>query len=80
MIVSLKSLNKFPNTKVFIAAEKWMVGSTGVGGLISLRNGTCEAKNSWEFFVDAVFCFVKIFFQKRATKMNSAINKKLVFL
>ena len=39
VIVSLKSLNNFPNTRVFIAAEKCMVGSTGVGGLISLRNG-----------------------------------------
>ena len=35
---SLKSLNKLPNTGVFIAAEKWMVRSTGVGGLISLQN------------------------------------------
>ena len=39
VIVSLKSLNKLPNTRVFIAAEKWMVGSSGVGGLISLQNG-----------------------------------------
>ena len=37
-MASLKSLNKLPTTRVFIAAEKWMVRSTGVGGLISLRN------------------------------------------
>ena len=30
-MVSLKSVNKLPNTRVFIAAEKWMVRSTGVG-------------------------------------------------
>ena len=35
----LKSVNKLPNTRLFIAAEKWMVRSTGVGGLISLQNG-----------------------------------------
>ena len=38
-MASLKSLNKLANTRVFIAAEKWMVRSTGVGGLISLQNG-----------------------------------------
>ena len=31
MIGSLNSVNKLPNTRVFIAAEKWMVRSTGVG-------------------------------------------------
>ena len=40
--LSLKSLNKLPNTRVFIAAEKWMVRSTGVGGLISLQNGNLQ--------------------------------------
>ena len=39
VMVSLKSVNKLPNTRVFIAGEKWMVSSTGVGGLISLQNG-----------------------------------------
>ena len=34
-----KSVNKLPNTRVFIAAEKWMVRSTGVGDLLSLQNG-----------------------------------------
>ena len=39
VMVSLKSVNKLPNTRVFIAGEKWMVSGTGVGGLISLQNG-----------------------------------------
>ena len=39
VMASLKSLYKLPNTRVFIAAEKWMVRSTGVGGLISPQNG-----------------------------------------
>ena len=29
--------------------------------LFLFRTGTCDAKNSWEFFVDAIFCFVEIF-------------------
>ena len=29
--------------------------------LFLFRTGTCDAKNSWELFVDAIFCFVKIF-------------------
>ena len=40
VMVSLKSVNKLPNTRVFIAAQKWIVRSTGVGGLISLQNGS----------------------------------------
>ena len=39
VMASLKSLNKLPNTRFFIAAEKWMVRSTGVGGLICCQNG-----------------------------------------
>ena len=40
--------------------EKWMVRSTGVGqALFLFRTGTCD--------VDAIFCFVKIRFQKRGT-------------
>ena len=39
VMVSLKSVNKLPNTRVFIAGEKWMISGTGVGGLISLQNG-----------------------------------------
>ena len=35
---------ELPNTRVFIAAEKWMVGRTAVGGLISLQNGNLRLK------------------------------------
>ena len=31
--------------------------------LFLFKMGTCDAKNSCEFFVDAIFCFVKICFQ-----------------
>ena len=35
--------------------------------LFIFKTGTCDAKNSWQFFVDAIFCFVKICFQTRGT-------------
>ena len=35
--------------------------------LFLLKTETCDAKNSWEFLVDAIFCLVKIGFQKRGT-------------
>ena len=38
-MANLKSLNKLPNTRVFIAAEKWMVRSSGVSGFIPTQNG-----------------------------------------
>ena len=43
-----------------------MVRSTGVGGLTSLQNRQEPAmqKNSWQFFVDAIFCFLR-FVSKR---------------
>ena len=39
VMAKLKSLDKLLSTTVFVAAEKWMVRSTGVDGFISLKNG-----------------------------------------
>ena len=66
-MASLKSLNKLPNTRVFLAAEKWMVRSTGVGGLFSSKQEPATIKTLDSFSVDAIFCFVKICFQKSET-------------
>ena len=35
--------------------------------LFLLKTETWDAKNSWEFFVDAIFCLLKIGFEKRGT-------------
>ena len=45
-MVSLKSVNKLPNTKVFIAAEKWMVRSAYIELLMHLGSlgSTQEAR------------------------------------
>ena len=37
---ALVSLNKLPSTRVFIAAEKWTVRSTGVGGFFPPKKRT----------------------------------------
>ena len=38
---NLKSLNKLPSTGVFIAAKKWMVKSTEVGGYLGVNFHKC---------------------------------------
>ena len=35
--------------------------------LFLFKTGTCDAKNSWQFFEDAILCFVKICFQTKGT-------------
>ena len=39
-MANLKSLNKSPIKRVFIADGKWLARSTGVGGFISSQKGT----------------------------------------
>ena len=41
--------------------------------LFLLKTETCDAKNSWEFFVDAIFGLVKIGFEKRRTNRKSSL-------
>ena len=56
---SLKRVNKLPNTRVFIAAENgWLEVLELVAFLF--KTGTCDVKNARQFFVEAIFCFVKI--------------------
>ena len=67
VMANLKSLNKLPSTRpyrVFISAghEKLMVRSTGVGGFIFPQNGNLRHQKKEEISVDAIFCFVKVFF------------------
>ena len=74
-MANLKSLNKLPSTRVFIfAAEKWMVRSTGVGGLFLLKMGTFSAKNWQEISIDAIFYFAEMFW-KRKGQIHSNFEK-----
>ena len=59
-MANLTCLNKLPNTRVFIAAENGSVEELGLVALFLLKTGTFGAKIS----VDAISCFVEIFFRK----------------
>ena len=43
---SLKSVNKLPNTRVFIADEKGWLEVLELVAFFLLKTGTCDAKNS----------------------------------
>ena len=45
-MASLKSLNKLPNTRVFIAAENGWLEVLELVALFLFKTGTCDAKNS----------------------------------
>ena len=66
-MAKLKSLDKLLSTTVFIAAENGWLEVLELVALFLSKTGTLDAKNSGEVFVDAIFCFVKIFFVKRGT-------------
>ena len=48
--------------------------------LLLFKTRTCDAKNSWQFFVDAIFCFVKTCFQKRKKYNISLMNRSSLTL
>ena len=58
---NLRSLNKLPNTRVFVAAENGSVEVLELVALILLKTETFGAKNWKEISVDAISCFVEIF-------------------
>ena len=66
-LTNLKSLNKLPYTRVFVEAEHGSVEVLESVALFLLMTETCVGKNFRKFFVDAIFCFVKIGFEKRGT-------------
>ena len=61
---SLKSLNKLPNTRVFIAAENGSVEELELVALFLLKTGIFVAKNRQEISVDAISRFIGIFHSK----------------
>ena len=67
MMVTLKSVNKLPDMKGSLQLKNGWLEVLALVALFPFRKGTCDAKNSFEFFVDAMFCFVKICFQERRT-------------
>ena len=66
-MVSLKSLSKLPNMKGSLQLKNGWVEVLATVALFLFRTGICDSKNYWQFFVDAICCFVKICFLKRGT-------------
>ena len=64
-MANLTSLNKLPNTRVFVAAENGSVEVLELVASFLLNTGTFSAKNWQEVSVDAICCFVESFFEKR---------------
>ena len=64
VMVKLKSLNKL---RFSLQLKNGGLEALELVALFLLKTGTLDPKNAWEFFVDAVFCFVKIFFVKGGT-------------
>ena len=70
-----KSMNKLPSTRAFILVQLkngCLYNTLELMAIFLLKTETCDAKNCWEFFVDAIFCFVKIGFDKRWTDTKRA--------
>ena len=63
MIASLESLNKLPIQGFSLQLKNGWLEVMELVALFLFKMGTCDAKNSCKFFVDAIFCFVKICFQ-----------------
>ena len=61
----LKSLNKLPSARAFSEVENGRLEVLELLALFLLKTETCDAKNC--VFVDAIFCLVKIGFEKRGS-------------
>ena len=72
-MTSLKSSNKLPSSRTFSAAEKWIFRSTGVGGLISPKNGNLRRQKMLSVCVDAIFNFA---FLRLVSKREGQIQSK----
>ena len=68
MIANLKSLNKFPISRVFVAAENGWVEVLELVALFLLKTGTFGVKNWSAISVDAIFALLKFSFEKRRAK------------
>ena len=61
------------SARVFVEAENGSVEVLESVALFLLMTETCDAKNFWKFFVDDIFCFVKIGFDKKRDKYKVSL-------
>ena len=75
-MANLTSLNKLPNTRIFVAAESGSVEVLELVASFLLNTGTFGAKNWQEISVVAIHCIVVIF-SKREGQIHSNFDKQM---
>ena len=71
-MANLKSLNKYiTKERISLQLKNGWLEVQELVALFLFKTGTCDAKLSWQFFIDAIFCFVKIF-----SKREGQIQRK----
>ena len=73
-MVSLKSVNKLPDMKGSLQLKNGWLEVLALVALFPFRTGTCDAKNSSEFFVDAMFSLLRFVF-KREGQIQSKFDE-----
>ena len=66
-------MNKLLNKRFLIAAEKWMVRSTGVGGFISLQNGNLRRQKLLRVFRRFLFFALLRFVSMREGQIQNKL-------
>ena len=51
-----------------VQLKNWCLEVLELVTIFLFKSETRDAKNSWEFFLDAIFCLVMIGFEKKGTK------------
>ena len=67
------SLNKLPNTRAFVAVENGSVEVLELVAPFLLKTGTFGAKKWLEISVDAISCYVEIFFRTERGKYTETL-------
>ena len=75
-MANLTSLNKLPNTRIFVADESGSVEVLELVASFLLNTGTFGAKNWQEISVVAIHCIVVIF-SKREGQIHSNFDKQM---
>ena len=79
MAISLRSLTELPSARVFAAAEKRMVRSTGVGGFIFTQNGNLRClKLVGDFSSCHILLFVRFFRKEKGKYTVTLINRSFL--
>ena len=74
VMVSLKSVNKLSNMKGSLQLKNGWLEVLALVAFFLFRTGICDSKNSWQFFVDAMFSLLRFVF-KREGQIQSKFDE-----